>query len=78
MYITKSKITKIQNLTSFTQIRELKLLANLLQKYFYVPMLERITSHFEMYLRKKLVDNDQRCFAFTPQGNFPAHNLNFH
>ena len=26
----------------------------------------------------KLVDNDQQCFAFTPQANFPAHNLNLH
>ena len=52
MYITKLKITKIQSLTSFTQIRELKLLANLLQKYFYVPLLERIKFNFEMYLRK--------------------------
>ena len=24
------------------------------------------------------VDNDQQCFAFTPQANFPAHNLNSH
>ena len=24
------------------------------------------------------VDNAQQCFAFTPQANFPAHNLNFH
>ena len=23
-------------------------------------------------------DNAQQCFAFTPQANFPAHNLNFH
>ena len=23
------------------------------------------------------VDNTQQCFAFTPQTNFPAHNLNF-
>ena len=35
MYITKVKITKIQSLTSFTQIREFQLLANLLEKYFY-------------------------------------------
>ena len=27
---------------------------------------------------QKFVDNPQQCFAFTPQGNFPAHNLNFH
>ena len=50
MYITKVKITKIQSLTSFTQKKELKLLANLLQKYFYVPLLERITFCFETYL----------------------------
>ena len=24
------------------------------------------------------VDIIQQCFAFTPQANFPAHNLNFH
>ena len=24
------------------------------------------------------VDNAQQCFAFTPEANFPAHNLNFH
>ena len=23
-------------------------------------------------------DNAQQCFAFTPQANFPTHNLNFH
>ena len=23
------------------------------------------------------VDNDQQCFAFTPQANFPTHNLIF-
>ena len=26
----------------------------------------------------KFVDNTQQCFAFTPQANFPAHNLNFY
>jgi hypothetical protein len=25
---------------------------------------------------KKFVDNAQQCFAFTPQVNFPANNLN--
>ena len=25
----------------------------------------------------KFVDNAQQCFAFTPQANFPAHDLNF-
>ena len=27
---------------------------------------------------KKFVDNAQQCFAFTPQANFPANNMNFH
>ena len=27
---------------------------------------------------QKFVDNIQQCFAFTPQANFPTHNLNFH
>ena len=27
---------------------------------------------------QKFVDNAQQCFAFTPQSNFPAHDLNFH
>ena len=27
---------------------------------------------------QKFVDNTLQLFAFTPQANFPAHNLNFH
>ena len=27
---------------------------------------------------QRFVDNTQQYFAFTPQANFPAHNLNFH
>ena len=27
---------------------------------------------------KKFVDITQQCFAFTPQVNFPANDLNFH
>jgi hypothetical protein len=27
---------------------------------------------------QEFVDNTQQCFAFTPQANFPAHDLNFH
>ena len=27
---------------------------------------------------QKFVNNAQQCFAFTPQANFPTHNLNFH
>ena len=30
------------------------------------------------FLDKKFVDNTQKCFAFTPQANLTAHNLNFH
>jgi hypothetical protein len=29
-------------------------------------------------LYEKFVDNALQCFAFMPQANFPAHNLNFH
>ena len=27
---------------------------------------------------QKFADNAQQCFVFTPQANFPAHNLNSH
>ena len=27
---------------------------------------------------QKFSDNAQQCYAFTPQANFPAHDLNFH
>ena len=30
------------------------------------------------FLFLKFIDNAHQCFAFTPQANFPAHNLNFH
>ena len=30
------------------------------------------------FLFQKFVDNAQQCYAFTPQTNFPAINLNFH
>ena len=29
-------------------------------------------------LKKKSLLTFQQCFAFTPQSNFPAHDLNFH
>ena len=32
----------------------------------------------QTFENKKFVDNAQQCFAFMPQANFPAHNLNFH
>jgi len=31
----------------------------------------------QTFENKKFVDNAQQCFAFAPQANFPAHNLNF-
>ena len=30
------------------------------------------------FCSQEFVYNTQQCFAFTPQTNFPAHNLNFH
>ena len=33
---------------------------------------------FAWGVNKKFVYNTQQWFAFTPQANFPAHNLNFH
>ena len=35
-------------------------------------------SYQQTFEYKKFVNNAQQCFAFTPQANFPAHNLNFH
>ena len=32
----------------------------------------------QTFCYQKFVYNTQQCFAFTPQANFPAHNLNFH
>ena len=32
----------------------------------------------QTFENNKFVDNAQQCFAFTPQANFPTHNLNFH
>jgi hypothetical protein len=29
-------------------------------------------------VNKLFVDNAQQCFVFTPQTNFPVHNLDFH
>ena len=34
--------------------------------------------HQQTFSFQKFFDNAQKCFAFTPQANFPAHNLNFH
>ena len=30
----------------------------------------------KIFFFQKFVNNTQQCFAFTPQANFPAHNLN--
>ena len=32
----------------------------------------------QIFCFQKFVDNAQQCFAFTPEANFPAHDLNFH
>ena len=32
----------------------------------------------QTFENKKFFDNARQCFAFTPQANFLAHNLNFH
>ena len=32
----------------------------------------------QTFCSQMFVDNSQQCFAFTPQANFPTHNLNFH
>jgi hypothetical protein len=39
---------------------------------------ELFFSKVQTFCFQKFVDNPQQCFAFTPQANFPAHNLNFH
>ena len=40
---------------------------------------QNITEHSQLtFENKKFVDITQQCFAFLPQINFPAHNLNFH
>ena len=46
----------------------------------YINFSENSNYWWESLLKvfQKFVDNDQQCFAFTPQPNFPAHNLNFH
>ena len=31
----------------------------------------------QTFENKKFVDNTQQYFAFTPQTNFPTHNLNY-
>jgi hypothetical protein len=39
---------------------------------------QNITGRYQQtFEHKKFVDHAQQCFAFTPQTNFPAHNLNF-
>ena len=32
----------------------------------------------QTFFFQKFVDNSQQCFAFPPQANFPAYNLNFY
>ena len=44
--------------------------------FFAMLKIEKILGSLNFYFQK-FVDNTQQCFAFTPQANFPAHNLNF-
>ena len=39
---------------------------------------ESLLDHNKLLENKKFVDITQQCFAFKPQANIPAHNLNFH
>ena len=39
---------------------------------------EHLNFCFYFFRQNIAVDDAQQCFAFTPQANFPAHNLNFH
>ena len=40
--------------------------------------MQNITGHCQQtFCFQKFDDNAQQCFAFTPQANFPAHNLIF-
>ena len=38
-------------------------------------LMDYVNKHLKI---QKFVDNAQQCFAFTPQANFPARDLNFH
>ena len=51
--------------------------------YWRESLLEVVTQSIDGWCQqtfenKKFVDNAQQCFAFTPQANFPGHNLSFH
>ena len=40
---------------------------------------QNIAGHCQQTFENKMfVDITKQCFAFTPQANFPTHNLNFH
>ena len=46
--------------------------------YFHSDLIKRIGKYCQQtFYFQKFVDNTQQCFAFTPQSNFPDHNLNF-
>ena len=56
---------------------------NLVNFTFLERLLEVIRQNINGWCQQtfcfhKFVDNDQQCFAFTPQANFPTQNLNFH
>ena len=45
----------------------------------FIFFLPNLAGRFQQtFCTKKLVDNAQKCFAFTSQAIFPAHNLNFY
>ena len=65
----KSKICHIILLSNNMEVRRWKK-EEKQKKIFLIRVLETITP--------KGVRSNQFSFAFTPQANFPAHNLNFH
>jgi hypothetical protein len=51
--------------------------------YWWESLLDVIRQNIDEHCQqtfenKKYVEITQQCFAFTPQANFPANNLNFH
>ena len=48
------------------------------ESVFEVEKQNIVGSCQQTFENKKFVDITQQCFAFPPQPNFPAQNLNFH
>ena len=55
--------------------QKFKLLAG---KFTWVDKAKILLADVYKHLFQKFVDSAQQCFVFTPQANFPSHNLNFH